>query len=91
MDNERPIERLLRDYAKKRRADGGKSLEMHPATRRLLQGEVARQFPRTHRGGFSLSGFFARWKPGLVYALCALALVAVSVPLMLSTFRTAGP
>ena len=91
MDNERPIEKLLRDYAKKRRADAGEPLEMHPATRRLLQGEVTRQFPKTQRGGFSLSGFFARWKPGVIYALCALAIVAVSVPLLLPTFRKAGP
>jgi len=45
MDNERPIEKLLRRYAQKRRDDPAvKRLEMHPATRRMLQGEVSRQF-----------------------------------------------
>src|SRR5262245_16726821 len=39
---ERDIEKTLRAYAKKRREEAGVSAEMHPATRRLLQGEVAR-------------------------------------------------
>jgi hypothetical protein len=89
MDNERPIEKLLRDYAKKRRADAGEPRELHPATRRLLQGEVSRQFPKPQRRGSLLAEFFARWRPGLTYALCVLALVAISVPLLLPTFREA--
>ncbi len=44
MDNERKIEKLLRAYAKKRRADAGGSLKLHPVTRRRLQDEVSRQF-----------------------------------------------
>lgn len=44
MDNERKIEKLLRDYAKKRRAAAGDSVKLHPVTRLLLQGEVARRF-----------------------------------------------
>src|SRR5277367_1062159 len=43
MEPERKIEKLLRAYAKKRRADAGDPLKLHPATRRLLQGEVARR------------------------------------------------
>src|SRR5258707_6473501 len=43
MEPERKIEKLLRAYAKKRRADAGNPLQLHPATRRLLQGEVARR------------------------------------------------
>lgn len=43
MEPERKIEKLLRAYAKKRRADAGDPLTLHPATRRLLQGEVARR------------------------------------------------
>ena len=42
MEPERKIEKLLRAYAKKRRADAGDALKLHPATRRLLQAEVAR-------------------------------------------------
>jgi hypothetical protein len=46
MQPERKIEKLLRAYAKKRRADAGDPLTLHPATRRLLQGEVARRKPK---------------------------------------------
>ncbi len=87
MDNERPIEKLLRDYAAQRRAQAGEPRELHPATRRLLQGEVARQYPRTGREGSVVARFFARWRPGFVYALCALALVAISLPLLLQSTK----
>lgn len=43
MEPERNIERLLRAFVKKRRADAGDAPRLHPATRRLLQGEVARR------------------------------------------------
>src|SRR5882672_320178 len=43
MEPERPVEKMLRDYAKKRREEAGAPLELHAATRRLLQGEVARR------------------------------------------------
>jgi hypothetical protein len=46
MEPERKIEKLLRAYAKKRRADAGGPLRLHPATRRLLQGEIARRKPK---------------------------------------------
>jgi hypothetical protein len=46
MEPERKIEKLLRAYAKKRRGDAGDPLKLHPATRRLLQGEVARRKPK---------------------------------------------
>ena len=46
MEPERKIEKLLRAYAKKRRADAGDPLTLHPATRRLLLGEVARRKPK---------------------------------------------
>lgn len=45
MESERKIEKLLRAYAKKRRAEAGEPLSLHSATRRLLQGEIARQKP----------------------------------------------
>lgn len=43
-DPERPIEKLLRDAAKKRREEQGAEFTLSPMTRRLLQGEVARTF-----------------------------------------------
>src|SRR5712664_2452194 len=48
----RKMDELLKSYAKKRREDAGAPLELHPATRRLLQSEVARLGPIV---GFSVS------------------------------------
>ncbi len=42
MEPERKIEKWLRACAKKRRDAAGEPLKMHPATRRILQNEVAR-------------------------------------------------
>jgi len=72
MEPERKIENLLRAYAKKRRAEAGDSLGLHPATRRLLQGEAARRGSRP--GNASTSGFFlAVFRRRLVFALCMVA------------------
>lgn len=76
MDNERPIEKLLRRYAKKRRDDAGAPLELHPATRRLLQGEVSRQFPKAKA---ERRNIFAEWLGALrrrwIYATAASAVL----------------
>lgn len=48
MEPERPIEKLLRAFAQKRREQAGEPFELHPVNRRLLQDEVAR-FRRTGR------------------------------------------
>ena len=66
MNDERPIEKLLRRYARKRHDEAGTPLELHPATRRLLQGEVSRQFPNPDAAGSgAVVGWFAvfrqRW------------------------------
>jgi hypothetical protein len=42
MNDERDIEKQLREYAKQRRQDAGDTPPLHPATRNLLQGEVTR-------------------------------------------------
>src|SRR5258708_7976420 len=78
MDNERPIEKLLRRYAKKRRDDpAATGLELHPATRRLLQGEVSRQFPKPAASGAkSVLGLKSLW-PRLVWALPVLVALGV--------------
>jgi hypothetical protein len=47
MNEDRPIEKLLRRAAEKRNAEMGPPPELHPANRRLLQAEVAQQFPRS--------------------------------------------
>ena len=76
MNDERPIEKLLRRYAKKRRDDADPVRQLHPATRRLLQGEAARQFPKpksTETSGFDVFGaaFARRW----IYAVGAIVVL----------------
>jgi hypothetical protein len=80
MDNERPIEKLLRRYAKKRRDDpAAAGLELHPATRRLLQGEVSRQFPKPAAGDAnSVPGLRSLW-PRLAWALPVVLVLGVGV------------
>ncbi len=43
---ERDIEKQIRNYAEKRRAESDDRFAMHPATRQKLHGEVADAFPR---------------------------------------------
>ena len=81
MDGERPIEKLLRRYAKKRRDDAGAPQEIHPATRRLLQGEVARQFKKERAEGTERSS--VSWLPRFVYAACALGILGLLAALLL--------
>ncbi len=55
-DPERDIEKALRAAARRRREQPGAPVEIHPATRRLLQGEVARQKGR----GQPVAGFWPK-------------------------------
>lgn len=58
---ERNIENTLKSYAKKRKEEAGAPLKMHPATRRLLQAEVARTFPQQARRSGWLNIFSGFW------------------------------
>ena len=80
---ERPIEERLRAYAKKRRHEAGDPLQLHPATRRLLQGEVARQFAKQERLPRSLLPQFKQFWPRLTSAFAILALLALAAWLFL--------
>jgi hypothetical protein len=79
MDNEpeRPIERLLRAAAKKRRDEAGAPLELHPATRCLLQGEVARKHAGAGRESRSFFQVFGQLWPRFAWGLAILAVLAV--------------
>jgi len=74
MEPERPIEKLLRQAAQARRAQAGAPQELHPANRRMLQGEVARKFgssaPAAEKRSF-LDLFMPRlaWGAALVVGL----------------------
>lgn len=77
---EKEIEKQLREHAEKRRAAAGDQLELHPATRWLLQGEVARTYgptppvteSRTVRPWWS-------WWPGVLFASCVVLLLGVVI------------
>lgn len=84
MEPDRKIEKWLRGYAKKRREQSGAPLDLHPATRRMLQGEVARR----SKGRPSLSlgmRLRLRWILGLGVALCIVLLAGVSLRFLLPT------
>jgi hypothetical protein len=72
MEPERPIERVLRAFARKRREQAGGPLALHPVNRRLLQEEVARQQQPANRK-------VSRWdwwtSPRLAGALAAVILI----------------
>jgi hypothetical protein len=78
MNEDRPIEKLLRRYAKKRRDDAGSPVELHPATRRLLQGEVGRLFPKGAPGypPTTLAAMFKRWRSQLAWAVPLFVMIA---------------
>src|ERR1035438_9334437 len=80
---ERPIEKLLRAAAKKRGDEAGAPFELPPATRRLLQGEVSRQFGRPQREATSLSSVLARLWPRLAWGTGILAVLGVVVWLVI--------
>jgi len=77
IEPERSIEKLLRACAKKRRDEAGPPLELHPATRRVLQGEVARKFARDKRPPESFSRVPARLWPRFAWGAAAFAVLAI--------------
>jgi hypothetical protein len=81
MDPERPIEKLLRQAAQARRTQAGAPQELPPATRRILQGEVARKFaagaPPERRS------FFELFMPRLAWGAAMILGLALAVSLML--------
>jgi len=86
MNDERPIEKLLRRYAKKRRDEAGTPLELHPATRRLLQGEVSRQFPKAGAERKNSSAeWFAAFRRRWVYATAALTVGLIAGVILVTT------
>ena len=60
MEDSNPKDELLRRYTKERRQQGG-SFELHPATRRLLQAEVAREFQTRELEAGGAKGGFSSW------------------------------
>ncbi len=85
MEAERPIEKLLRSYAGKRRQEAGAPLELRPEVRRRLQDEVARRFGEKGEKEGAMPAFWLRLaslRTRLAWGLAALALLGVAVALL---------
>jgi len=79
------IEELLKAYAKKRREQASGSFELHPAVRKMLQGEVARQKGGSPSEKPNLAALLFRWFPraalvGAAVMVLSLVLWNVSQP-----------
>jgi len=75
---ERPIEKLLRDAARTRRDEAGAPMELHPATRRLLQGEVARTFAKPGHKPRSLAEMLSQLWPRFAWSVAIFAVLVVA-------------
>lgn len=84
MNEERPIEKLLRRYAKQRADEAGSPPELHPATRRMLQGEVTRQFGRPRPAG---RRFWALVRTRWAFGAAVAAIVLITGALLLPSLR----
>ena len=91
MNDERPIEKLLRRSAKKRRDDAGAALELPSVTRRILQGEAARQFPKqvpANVGALeTLAQVWKSWRARLIWSLPVLIVLGVGIGVLLETHK----
>src|SRR5260370_4514897 len=78
MESEPHIEKLLRSWAKKRRDEAGGPFDLHPATRRLLQGEVTRQFAKNQQQRRWISELFVRLRPSVVWGAALIVVLALA-------------
>src|SRR2546428_5581319 len=76
-DPDNKMEELLKAYAEKRRKEAGAPFDMHPATRRLLQGEVARRWAKDQRQSPSFLQLLINFWPRLAFAISAVLLLRV--------------
>jgi hypothetical protein len=88
---ERPIEKLLRDAVKKRRDEASAPMELHPATRRLLQGEVARTFAKPGRARRSASEVLGQLWPRFAWGVASFAVLVVVGYMLLPVPGTGKP
>jgi hypothetical protein len=85
MEEERKIEKWLRAYAKKRRGQAKGSFDLHPATRRMLQDEIARQSPAPEGEDDSLSLWEVlrqQWALLLTFAACIFLIGIILLPVL---------
>src|SRR4051794_25950241 len=79
----RKMDELLRGYARQRRAQAGPPPEIHPATRHLLQSEVARTYgqggPPSRKYALALPNFW----PRLLLGMTGVAVILIGAGLWL--------
>ncbi len=83
MEPERKIEKWLKAYAKKRRTQAGEPFKLHPATRQLLQSEVARDQPKPDDEDESVSLWEVirqQWAILLSFAACIFLVGIILLP-----------
>src|SRR5439155_9828474 len=81
---------LLRASAKKRREEAGGDFDLHPATRRLFQSEVRRQFADKQSERRLFSRLVPWVSPRLAWAMAVLAIAAIIAGLLLPTLNKAN-
>src|ERR1041385_2415992 len=89
-DNHR-MDDALKGFAKKRREDAGAPFELHPATRQLLQGEVARTYPKPVPGKRSWLRLIAMFWPRLAFATAVFAVLGVVCWISFPSLHSPGP
>ncbi|MDB6111696.1 MAG: hypothetical protein JWR69_3446 [Pedosphaera sp.] len=86
---ERDIEKTLKAYAEKRREQSGAPLELHAATRRLLQGEAARLGAEPPLRPISWWGFLSALRPSFASISIFVVLGCVCVSMLLPALSKA--
>jgi hypothetical protein len=91
MADEHDMEKQLRAYADQRRKEAGAPFTMHPATRRMLQGEAGRIHGKKPSGPAEKTSLFAAlwFRVGVSVCVVAVLAVAIFVP-ALSRSRSKG-
>ena len=72
------MDALLKVYAEKRRAEAGAPLDLHPATRKMLQSEVARTLGKKDTGE-PRRKIFAAWWLRLAMGGAAVVILAIAI------------
>src|SRR5258705_14023121 len=72
----RKIEELMKPYARKRGEQSGGKFDVHPAVRKMLQGEVSRQYPPAQPETKGWLKWVLLFWPRLAFGAAAVALLS---------------
>lgn len=91
MEPERPLEKLLRAFAKKRREQSGAPTELSAAARQRLHQEISRRHAAQEKPPGFLANLFDVFRPKLVFAICTIAVLCVAGILLLPHTKPRRP